>query len=120
MCVLVFFYCVASHAQYVCLSIFVILCLCVCVCDWICMCMSDHTVRIYCKSVYRVNRGLHVCVAHCAFRVYSRPLQSDGDTAQQNEEQNHVVKQLVRDHMLATDTKPEQKAHTHFDRHYLI
>lgn len=42
--------------------------------------------------------------------VYIRSLQSDGDAVEEDENQNHVVEQFVRDHALAP---PTASKHTH-------
>lgn len=52
------------------------------------------------------------CGTHHAFWVYARPLHSNGDTVQQNEEENHMVKRLVRDQTLAKSTQPKTQTPT--------
>lgn len=48
-------------------------------------------------------------MSHQAVRLYVGPLHGDGDAIEENEKQNHVVEQFVRNHSLATWTKPKDK-----------
>lgn len=52
------------------------------------------------------------CGSHHAFRVYAGPLHSNADTVQQNEEENHMVKHLVRHQTLAKSTQPKTNTDT--------
>lgn len=54
-----------------------------------------------------------VCVSrlsYVAVGLYVRSLQGDGDAVEEDEDQDHVVKQLVRDETLAPVPEPERAA----------
>lgn len=56
-----------------------------------------------------------VCVSYGAVGLYVRSLQSDGDAVEEDEDQNHVVEQFVRDQILAPNTESE-----HAQKHHKI
>lgn len=55
------------------------------------------------------NQGLLVCVSYRTLRLYIRSFQSNGDAVEEDENQNHVVEQFVRDHTLAPHTASERR-----------
>lgn len=46
-----------------------------------------------------------VCVSYCAVMLDTRPLQSNSDAVEKDENQNHMVEHFVGDHTLAPDTE---------------
>lgn len=50
---------------------------------------------------------MFVCVPYCAVSLDVGSLQGDGDAVEEDEHQDHMVKQFVRDHALAPRTASE-------------
>lgn len=48
------------------------------------------------------------CTPYCAVGLDVWSFQGDGDAVEEDEDQNHVVEQFVRDHALAPRTASEQ------------
>lgn len=74
-----------------------------------CKTVEDKTFSLlFCPSVLC---SVCVCVSYGAVGLYVRSLQSDGDAVEEDEDQNHVVEQFVRDQILApnTESKHTQK-----------
>lgn len=60
----------------------------------------------YGVSIYLSN--VCVCLPYCAVSLDVGSFQGDGDAIEEDENQNHMVKQFVRDHALAPHTTSER------------
>lgn len=67
-------------------------------------CFLLNGVNIYLANVYVC---VYMCVPYCAVSLDVGSFQGDGDAVEEDENQNHMVKQFVRDHALAPHTASE-------------